>query len=221
MIDSAASDRGRTTFAMRRASLQQIRLPLALAGSALLTACATTVPLQAFQYVPDTSHGVFAPVRVTINRDRAMPDFYRSRHDLILAELEASGAFAEVGPDVDSPMLLDIRLARHTADSASTVARRVLSAVTLFLVPGTARNINQVEVDCYLDGQLVRRYEYAGAYEERLSIYRYSELKDGGQEFVSLRNIVHHLLRDLDRDAIFPRQPASPEIAAVPRRITT
>ncbi len=206
---------------MRADRQRLIRLPLAFAGTVLLGACATTVPLTPFQYLPDTSKGVFVPVRVTVNRDRSVPDFYRTRHDLIQAELAASGAFAEVGPEVDSPVWLDIRLARHTVDSAGTVARQLLSAATLFLIPGTARNINQVEVDCYLQGRLVRRYEYAGAYEERLSIYRYAELKDGGEEFVSLRNIIHHLLRDLDRDEFIPRSPASPDASPRAGRLAT
>lgn len=180
-------------------------LRVTLAGAALATGCATTGNLQPYQYAPDRALGAFAPVRVTINRDVAVPEFYLSRHDLIHSELKRSGAFLDIGPDVASQFVLDMRLARHTTDTAADNVGRLFSALTLFLIPSRAHNVNRLEVNCYVDGMLVRRYEYSGAYEEILSIYNYDTLKNGGEEFVSLRNLVHHLIRDLDRDNFLPR----------------
>ncbi len=174
----------------------------------LVCACAPIASLRPFEYTLPTDRGVFAPVRLEINRDAPVPEFYQSRLDLVASELESSGAFHSVGQDVDSEYVLDVRLGRHTTDTAVDTANQMLSAVTLFLIPSTAHNVNKLEVDCYVDGVHVRRYEYTGAYEERISLFNYRALSEGGDEFVSIRNMLNHLIRDLDHDDILPRVPA-------------
>ena len=146
------------------------------------------------------------PTTVFINRGSPVARFYVNRLEAVNNAIVKSGIFLDAGSHVRSPYVLDINLERDTHDNAADSAAQILSAGTLFLLPSKVHNINKLNVDFYAYGTLVKRYEYAEDYEEVLSIFNMKKQhEEGGNEFLSIENLVNTLLNDVQQDALIPR----------------
>lgn len=185
---------------MRKRSLPALALLAAISG------CATTAGIQPEEVRIDPAHGQLVPARTFINRQQPVPRFYLTRLEAVEAALKQSGAFFDVGSHVDSPVVLDIELNRGTTDGTLHAVGHVLSAATLFLVPSKANNFNELRVVVYVYGKQVKSYEFRQEYSEVLGLHNSRELATNqGNEFLSIKNLVHQFVNALIEDGILPR----------------
>ncbi len=172
----------------------------------ILAGCASTSNQPVFEFDSGDAKGVFVPVRVHINRNVPVARFYESRLIEVKNTLKRSGMFLEVGSHVDSPYVLDLQLERGSNDNAVDTTAQLLSAATLFLLPSKVNGYHILKADLYIDGSLLKSYEYKDEYDETISIYNYNEAaSNDGDEFVSIRNVVNKLLKGLDEDDVIER----------------
>lgn len=168
--------------------------------------CATTANIQPEEVRIDRTEGQLIPVRAFLNRQQPVPRFYMSRLDAVEAALKESGAFFDVGSHVDSPIILDIQLDRGTSDGALHSAGHILSAATLFLVPTKVNNFNELKVDVYAYGRLLKTYEFRQEYSQLLGLHNYNEVASNqDNEFLSIRNLVNQFVNAIVEDGILPR----------------
>lgn len=185
--------------------VNQIILILIILCTLVISGCAT--PTEEIKYTNSFENGVFLPVRFHINRNEPVRRNYISRLDEVDAAFKKSNLFFDIGATVDSPYIIDVKLDSGTTDSAINSAGVLLSAATLFIVPSKVHNYNTLNVDFYINGQLVKNYTYREDYEETLSITDAGakEYDINSNEFKSIRNLVARFLQDFDNDSLMPR----------------
>lgn len=186
-----------------------------------LVGCVKTANIKPEPVALNPNEGQFVPVRAFFNRSTPVPRFYVSRLEAVEAALKKSGAFFDVGPYVDSPIILDIELNRGTTDTTVDTAGQILSAATLFLIPTKANNFNELKVSVYAFGKLLKTYEFKQEYTQVIGLHNYDEVaSDKGNEFLSIESLVNQFVNALSKDRLIPKvkldesgQPIPPEEA--------
>ncbi len=176
----------------------------------LLVACATPTEIVPFRHEFNSQRGVFAPTRVTVNRNVPVSPRYLDRLDAVVRALAASGAFEAFGDDVESRTVLDLTLERLTDDSFSSLSaggggRSASAGVAVPLTGG--RHTHRLTAVVYRDGQSTHAYRYVGDFESEWRLSRDVRLPPRGSEDSLISNLVNRLVRDLDRDDAVERIP--------------
>ena len=185
--------------------MRYIKFAITLAALTL-AACAKTAYIKPEKVELDLNQGQFVPVRTYLNRSTPVARFYVSRLEAVEASLKKSGAFFDVGPYVDSPVILDIELSRGTNDTAIDTASQLLSAATLFLIPTKANNYNELKVSVYAFGKLIKSYEFRQEYTQVVGLHNYNEVaSDEGNEFLSIESLVNQFVNQLNQDNLLPK----------------
>lgn len=177
----------------------------------LVSACAKTANIKPQAIDMNVSEGQFVPVRLFLNRSTPVPRFYVSRLEAVEASLKKSGAFFDIGTHVDSAVFLDMELSRGSNDSTLDMAGQLVSAATLFLVPSKVENFNQLSVDVYAYGKLLKRYEFRQDYSQVVGLHNYEEIASNqDNEFLSIQNLVNQFVNALNADQLLPKMKLAP-----------
>ncbi|MEO6065076.1 MAG: hypothetical protein ABIP49_04785 [Lysobacterales bacterium] len=175
----------------------------------LLAACAAPRPVEPFRYTFETQRGLFAPTRVTVNRNVPIAPQYFDRLDAVVRALAASGAFVACGDDVESRTELDLTLERMSDDSFSSMSaggggRSGRAGVAIPVTGG--RHTHRLTAVIYRNGTSTRAYRYVGDFDTEWRVGRGTRLE--GPENALIANLVNYLVRDLDHGNAIER--ASP-----------
>ena len=189
---------------------------LIAALSALPSACAPTGDLTKHSYHLPVDHAHFQPIGLYINRHSPVTPFDVARVTATELALKETGAFADIGSNVNSDYYLDVTLRNHAKGGAADLAKTLVSASTLFLVPSKVHNSKALTVDIFFRAHKIKTYRYTSDYDSTMGLTsddltldprRYDDQASRNRdEFACIHNLVNQFVRDLDRDNLLPRQ---------------
>jgi hypothetical protein len=173
--------------------------------ASMLAACSGPA-LKPVQLVDTTVLGPFAPTQLLINPRTSYPRFYESRIDYLNKCLVETKAFRALGSRINSPIVIEATLDRGSDENIGQQTAQVLSAATLFLVPAPINLYNSLTVDMYVNGALVKHFEYRENYATDTGIYNMPKLgTDKDPEFLAIRNLAYRFVNDVERESLLPR----------------
>ncbi|MEE4186734.1 MAG: hypothetical protein V2J12_13295 [Gammaproteobacteria bacterium] len=119
--------------------------------------------------------------------------------DLLYAEFENSGAFAEVlFADQDVPYQIAIATARYSEDDVAGMGNAVVCGATLLLTPCSVDMEYRVEAGVYWFGILIAELKYELPFEQNLSLFSLAENVDHD----AAESIASHIISDIQKSRL-------------------
>jgi len=176
-----------------------------------LGGCTTFGTLKPVDYRMPKDHAMFAPVTVYIDRNVLVSRLEVPRLNAIDKYLKETNAFFALGPNINSEYCIDITLSGEFRNTIVDMAKGIAGAATLGVLPMRDHYTNILTVTVLKNGSKIKTYQYRGDYDNVVSAFNTPERMAGGDEFISLHNLVNEFVNDLDNDNLLPRvgQPPS------------
>lgn len=183
------------------------RAALVCFSSVLLLACASTPPDVIATRLPEPAAyagNPFVPINLYVNANEHVRPARAELLEYAAAELEASGAFVRVDRGTQRWLYtLQLRFRPQAGAPPQHWLRRLLSWISLGLVPVRVPQTEFLDAEIFLEPEPVAKLAYVQPYDDTLSLYRLGDPQRDARAAVDL--LLKRLLAEIASTRAVPR----------------
>lgn len=192
----------------------------ALACALLLAGCASTPPDTLSQKLPETadySKNPFVPINLYVNSNEHVDGTRGELLEYAAARIADSGGFLRTDRGTQRWLYtLQLKFRPQLNPAATFWPRRMLSVLTLGLVPVHIPRSEVLEAEIFLEPDPVAKFIYVQPYDDTASLYRLGDPNRDSRVAIDL--LIKRLMAELAATKVVPRAKDFDQLPVQPKK---